>query len=244
MSDIFNIMQDRLRYISVHMLLLVFFLSGTGWADIFQYVDADGIQHFSNVPIDSRYKPHILTEKSKGSFTALSSHQRSLILRTIDRAADRFELEPSLIKAVIKAESNFEPYAVSSAGAMGLMQLMPKTALRWSVKDPFDPVENIQGGSRYLRHLLDLFEGNLAFSLAGYHAGEERVQKSRGIPPIPATQQYVKRVLKYYEKYQRAKAPRKVIYRQVLPTGEVIYSDTPVRLREISPARSLKAVFR
>jgi soluble lytic murein transglycosylase len=215
---------------SLILLILMFCSVSVGWGEVYHFVDQDGVLHFTNVPTDPRYKRLMITEGSvTGQPPYLSPKQRSLILRTIEKSAEEFDLEPALIKAVVKAESDFNPMAVSSAGAMGLMQLMPSTASRWSVDDPLDPVKNIWGGVRYLKYLLDLFDGHLPLAIAAYHAGEERVQQHQNIPPIPATQEYVHRVLKYYKKFQGVKPTRTIIYKVSLPTGEMIYTDTPER---------------
>lgn len=121
------------------------------------------------------------------------------INREILAAAQRFDLDPELIRALIRAESNFRPDAVSSAGAMGLMQLMPGTAASLGVTDPFDIAQNINGGSEYLRRMLDMFDGNVNLALAAYNAGAGAVQRHGGIPPFRETQNFVPRVQSYWE---------------------------------------------
>jgi soluble lytic murein transglycosylase-like protein len=114
-------------------------------------------------------------------------------------AATTHQIDPLLIKAVIKAESNYNPNAVSPKGAQGLMQLMPGTAQDLHVGNPFDPQQNINGGVKYLRSLLDAFGGNLELSLAAYNAGPSRVEAAGGIPSIPETVQYIDRVMRHYK---------------------------------------------
>ena len=116
----------------------------------------------------------------------------------IDRVSSHYQVDPKLVHALIRVESNYDPSAVSSKGAMGLMQLIPATAQRFGVQNPFDPNQNIQGGVSYLKYLLHLFGGNLPLSLAAYNAGEERVIRSGGIPAIPETEHYVRAITRIY----------------------------------------------
>lgn len=131
------------------------------------------------------------------------------ISRFIAGYAKQYRLEPALLRAVIKVESDFNPTAVSPKGAQGLMQLMPPTAAALNVLDPFDPNENIRAGARELRRLLDRFGGNLRLALAAYHAGEARITRSVGVPPFRSTKRYVGDVLRYYRMFtdEQVKAP-------------------------------------
>jgi soluble lytic murein transglycosylase-like protein len=171
-------------------------------ADIYKYEDDDGVLHLTNVPSNPRAK-YVMILKEKRVFfpKGINITQYDNI---ISRAAGRFNLDVALIKAVIKAESNFNHQAVSRAGAKGLMQLMPKTAHALNVDDVFHPENNIEGGARYLRYLLNLYRGNLTLALAAYNAGEGAVAKyNYNIPPYRETQTYVKRVLALYESFSK-----------------------------------------
>ena len=117
----------------------------------------------------------------------------------VEQTAGRLQVDPQLVQAIIKVESEYDPKAVSSKGAMGLMQLIPETAQRFGVENPFNPKENIEGGVSYLKHLLDLFGGDLPLSLAAYNAGEGAVQRSGGIPSYAETRDYVRRVTNIYQ---------------------------------------------
>jgi soluble lytic murein transglycosylase-like protein len=169
-------------------------------ADIYKYVDKDGVIHFSNVPTTEG--KWILVIKEKRVHFNLGTNFEKYDPE-IWKASQKYSVDYNLVKAVIKAESNFNPKAVSRAGARGLMQLMPQTANLLQVNDSFHPEENINGGVRYLRYLLNLYNDNLQLALAAYNAGEKAVFKYRGIPPYQETQTYVQRVLRYYQEYSR-----------------------------------------
>jgi len=165
-------------------------------AEIYQYIGRDGSISLTNVPSDSRYQK-IKIESSR-FHTALSEQELEPLIR---RHSSRQQLHPALIRAVIKAESDFDPRAVSRAGAIGLMQLMPQTALRLDVRDMYNPDDNVGGGAKYLRQLLDRFHGNLPLALAAYNAGENAVDRYQALPPFDETRQYVRKVLRYYRTF-------------------------------------------
>ncbi len=166
-------------------------------AEIYQYVDKDGTIHLSNVPTDPRYR-----RVNPGRRAFRTRIETKELERLIGWYSSRHRLDPALLRAVIKAESNFDPRAISRAGAMGLMQLMPSTAEALNVYDPYNPMENISGGARYLRYLLDRFDGKLHLALAAYNAGESLVLRYRSVPPIDETRHYVRKVLRFYKSYQ------------------------------------------
>jgi soluble lytic murein transglycosylase len=185
-------------------LLVLAPVAGAG--DLYRYVDARGVIHITDNPTDARYVRIVLSDinRPRRGFW-LSSFARPQFVsakefdRLIAHSAAHHGLPPALVKAVIATESNFNATAVSSKGALGLMQLMPETAGMLGV-DPLRVDENVDGGTRYLRHLWDRF-GDLTNALAAYNAGPESVDRYGGIPPYPETQQYVRRVLAYYRYY-------------------------------------------
>jgi hypothetical protein len=174
----------------------------------FMYKDEAGLRHLSNVPADPRYREFSFTidvtvqRGLAGARTGRLRFTQENLRPTILRAAAAFRLDPALIAAVIKSESAFDAHAVSWAGAQGLMQLMPATAREMGCARPFDPLENIMAGSRYLRLMLDTFGGDLALALAAYNCGPDRVQRLWRIPNIPETKNYVVIVTRNYERYK------------------------------------------
>ncbi len=168
-------------------------------ADIYRYIDENGVMHFTNTPTSStnQYKL-FLKEKPKITSRYTSKKYDDLITR----ASEQYGISFPLLKAIIKAESDFDPQAVSKKGAKGLMQIMPENFKPLGIKDPFNPSENINAGARYFKQMYDRFKGKLALSLAAYNAGPTVVDRYKTIPPYEETEEYVERVLKFYYNYK------------------------------------------
>ena len=174
------------------------------YADIYRYVDEDGVIHFSNVPTHYRYRLYI--SETKLDYQAYFDRYDKIIVK----ASQKHGIDSSLIKAVIRAESDFDKNAVSHKGAQGLMQLMPETAKELAVKDSFDPQENIHAGVRYLKRQLNNFKNDVPLALAAYNAGENAVRRyGHRIPPYKETRTFVDRVLRYWDEFNlnRQKKP-------------------------------------
>lgn len=173
-------------------------------ADIYRYEDEEGVLHFTDAPTDSRFKIFMRDikkdRKLRTSFRLIGNPAEYEAL--IDRYAAEYRVDKSLVKAVIHAESGYNPNAVSRKGAQGLMQLMPRTAEHLKVADSFDPAQNIRGGVRYLRFLLDTCKGDETMALAAYNAGLSRVAQYNGVPPFSETRNYVEKVLTYRRNYK------------------------------------------
>lgn len=182
-------------------LFLLLVLAQAAWADIYKYVDANGVVHFTNTPTSGQFKLYLKERRSP----PIRSVSAGAIAPIISRHAAAFRLEEALVRAVIKAESDYNPSAVSKKGAQGLMQLMPDTARLMQVGNPLDVDENIRGGSRYLRLMLDEFNNDLDLALAAYNAGPNAVRRHGGIPPYEETRTYVDRVKNYMKNYRQSK---------------------------------------
>jgi len=167
-----------------------------------------GQENLTNKPVQQHFSPPALTKKIEpmrdielAEFAKINNHKPRTITDIIHTEAKAKGLDPDLVKAVIKAESNFNPRAESPKGAMGLMQLMPGTAEELGVENPFDPVQNIKGGTKYLKELLDTFKDK-DLAVAAYNAGPSAVRKYKGIPPYSETKSYVKKVNTYLNEYR------------------------------------------
>lgn len=181
--------------IFVFTLALLAFVP-SGYADIYRYIDENGVMHFTNTPTSNtqEYKLY-LKERTTLSrkFYATNKYDR-----LISDASAQTGIDSRLLKAMIKAESDFNPRAISKKGAMGLMQIMPENFKMLDLQNPFDPWQNIRAGARYFQQLYERFNGKLALSLAAYNAGPTAVDRYKRIPPYKETEEYVRRVLRYY----------------------------------------------
>lgn len=232
---------ERKTTLMLVFMALLFSLAQTrlGLADIYQYTDKDGVIHFSNVGVGTgiKYKKIKSTAPAKQKTTVVprpttpsrvpfaSSNIPGAYVDIINTACDRHGIDPALVHAIVKVESDFNPYALSRKGAMGLMQLMPQTAVNMNVGNSFNPHDNIDGGVKYLRHLIDRYEGNLSLALAAYNSGETAVKKWGTIPPYPETQNYVQRILRIYGGDEKVHRPRYTIYMVYGEDGALMLTD-------------------
>lgn len=197
-----------LRVVALHALVLgtaALLAAAPARADIWKFVDANGVTHLADRKLGPGYVLVVASPRPAGARRALAAAEnRRRFTPLIRKAAWRYRLDAALVHAVIAAESSYDPGAVSHAGAVGLMQLMPDTARRYGVRDRYNPVQNVYGGTRYLRDLLRHFE-NLALALAAYNAGENAVARhGNRIPPYAETREYVRRVLSYYRELRES----------------------------------------
>ena len=195
--------------------LAAFAIATPAMADIYMFKDEKGVVHFTNIPSNDKRYRLVRKEETTSAATRAAGMPQVLLPREevirrfaplIESASRTHGVDVALVHAVISAESGYNPMAVSKAGARGIMQLMPDTASRFGVRDIMDPVENIQGGVKYLRELMTLFNGNMELAVAAYNAGENAViRHGHRIPPYAETIHYVPKVLGFYRKFQLRK---------------------------------------
>jgi hypothetical protein len=227
------------------MLFSLFFITSAAAADIFKYVDEEGVICYTDAPFGKKTQK-VLADKNKKVSADQNKTGKSPAVKTdyshyVQKAAQKYEIEPDLIHAVIRTESNGNCRAVSKKGAMGLMQLMPSTASDMNVGNPFNPEENIDGGTRYLRYLLEKFNGNLTLAVAAYNSGPKTVERYGNVPPISETRQYVNKVFSLYNgkrsyavsdpaaDYQERPAP---IYKVVLEDGTILFTNSTLERKD------------
>jgi hypothetical protein len=213
--------RPSLRLISSLLLLLLW--AAPLWAGhLYTYVDREGVLH--------------ITDLWRGGSAPVrkAALPPSSLEGIIQQASQKQGLDPSLVKAVIQVESGFNPGALSSKGAVGLMQLMPDTARLYGVKDPWDTAQNVKAGTAYLRDLIQYFDGDLEKALAAYNAGPKAVKDYGGVPPFPETQKYVREIFSLYptrkvkvKTSSQGKGSSRPIRRIRLPDGTVLYTNMP-----------------
>jgi hypothetical protein len=251
-----EVVMERKKALIIISITLLFSLCRprAGMADIYQYTDKDGVVHFTNVgavngkkskrvkaAVPAEHQMATLPRSTSPSRALASSKYPSTYVDIINTACGRHGIDPALVHAIVKVESDFNPYALSQKGAMGLMQLMPQTAVVMNVGNSFNPNENIDGGVKYLRYLIDRYEGNLPLALAAYNSGETAVKKWGAIPPFPETQNYVQRIMKIYNGNELAFRRRCTIYMYYGEDGALMLTDDPSKQKNFKrkPAKNL-----
>jgi soluble lytic murein transglycosylase-like protein len=190
---------SKIRMLSCSVLFL-FSSANVLHADIYKYIDSKGVLHFTNMPTSSGYeiyikeKPDINENPEKTSVFFVSSAYDDFI----KQACETHGIDVFLVKAMIKVESDFNNWAISKKGAKGLMQIMPDNYKKLKIENPFNPWENIMGGTKYMKMMMERFDGKLPLALAAYNAGPTVVDRFNSIPPYSETENYVKKVMEYY----------------------------------------------
>jgi len=191
-------------HIPVFSVIIILLASFCAFADFYTYTDENGVVHITNSPRPGySWAMRETGEEPEGGVVRQLSRAR--LDEIIYLSATRHGIDPALVKAVVKAESDYDAGATSPVGARGLMQLMPETARLMGVKDVLDPEQNIDGGTRYLTRLLDHFNWEVSLAVAAYNAGESAVRKHGGVPPYSETRDFVEKVMGYYRAYRGAR---------------------------------------
>ncbi len=185
-------------YISAFSVIIILLVISPASADFYKYTDVDGVVHVTNVQ-----RPGYTWVMAEEHVDAgVKSIPRERLDNIIYVSSARHGIDPALVSAVVKAESDYDNSAVSPVGAGGLMQLMPETARLMGVRDIHDPEQNVEGGTKYLTRLLETFDWKVPLALAAYNAGADAVRKYNGVPPYAETQEFVRKVLGYYKAYR------------------------------------------
>ncbi|MEW6067270.1 MAG: transglycosylase SLT domain-containing protein [Nitrospirota bacterium] len=233
-GNIFNDNISSMRYI-IAIFGIIFLIFPVAYADIYKYIDDNGVICYTDAPVTRNVNKFIKKDTNrdyaKQKPVKKNSEKITNYKQIVYEKAAIHGIDPSLIKAVIQAESNWNSTAVSKKGAMGLMQIMPVTASKLKLHNPFSPEENIEAGIRYLKYLIERFKGDLTLALAAYNAGPKIVEKFGFVPPITETKQYVNKVLSLYNgktKYLSTKDSKKLekIYKIILEDGTVIFTNS------------------
>src|SRR6266446_4489813 len=212
----------------LYMVAAAMVAAAPAGAEVYRLATSDGTVHFTNAPTDPRYRGLGYSSGTAAGWLRLARADTERYAAEIRDASERYGVPERLVQAVIRVESAFNPHAVSVKGAQGLMQLMPQTASMLGVRNSFDPQQNIDGGVRHLRGLIDRFGNDLPLALAAYNAGEKAVVANRGIPPYPETRDYVTRVMYYYDGTTNgAPTPPTTVYRTVGDDGAIVYTNIP-----------------
>lgn len=201
------LLEDKQKHLGILLTLLVamtlivtFIVTTSAYADIYMYIDQKGVCHFTNTPTSGKYRLYM----RETVFKPAPPRNIGQYDRVITEAANSNGLSPHLLKALIHVESYFDPRAVSKKGALGLTQIMPANLELLNVRDPFNPKDNIMGGARYLKSMMNRFGGRLNLALAAYNAGPTAVERYKDIPPFRETRNYVEKVLKYFRHYKNS----------------------------------------
>lgn len=196
----------RILFLAIVPIALLMAIPARAGSTIYRFVDEDGFVHYTNMRVDGRYPAKVVARATpKPESRHARAGVRPRYQELVAEAAAAHGVEKALLNAVITVESGFNSRSVSPKGAIGLMQLMPKTAQRYGARDPFDPRQNLLAGAKYLSELLVMFDNDLRLALAAYNAGENAVLRfGRAVPPYRETQRYVPAVLRHLESFRRA----------------------------------------